>query len=198
MYIVYYLPVILSLQYIGIEVLLQHTTLFSLCRAMDKLSDFPEDVDNDDDSPLKEREAYKTEQSMLKRKLFKDDNNSIALDLSSNAINHDPTKVVKEIAVEDEYAAGFDGMGIPNANNKNTTEIINTGLNQPATVPVPVQTINTTRSTTCPTTSTEAEEIVRKLCKNGKVMEFQEGEDCIKVIVYEDSQEDSDKENNPR
>jgi len=35
-----------------------------------------------------------------------------------------------------------------------------------------------------------AEDIVRKLCKNGKLMEFQEGEDFIKVIVYEDSQEE--------
>lgn len=35
-----------------------------------------------------------------------------------------------------------------------------------------------------------AEDIVRKLCRNGKLMEFQEGEDFIKVIVYEDSQED--------
>lgn len=35
-----------------------------------------------------------------------------------------------------------------------------------------------------------AEDIVRKLCRNGKLMEFQEGEDFIKVIVYEDSQEE--------
>ncbi|XP_052800240.1 uncharacterized protein LOC128231448 [Mya arenaria] len=39
-----------------------------------------------------------------------------------------------------------------------------------------------------------AENIVRKLCKNGKLMEFQEGEDFIKVIVYEDSQEDENTE----
>ncbi|XP_052226173.1 uncharacterized protein LOC127841388 isoform X2 [Dreissena polymorpha] len=39
-----------------------------------------------------------------------------------------------------------------------------------------------------------AEDIVRKLCKNGKLMEFQEGDDFIKVIVYEDSQEEENTE----
>ena len=37
----------------------------------------------------------------------------------------------------------------------------------------------------------EADEIVQKLCKNGKIMQFQEGEDFIKVIVYEDSNEEN-------
>lgn len=186
-----------------------NTTLFSLCRTMDIIPDFPEDlkpfspvqdVDDPDDSPLKEPEVYKSEQTMSKRKLFTNENNSIALDLSSNSINHSPAKVVKENEVEGSQAVDFDGTGNPNANNRNTqllaTEVINTGINHFATVPAvgESQTINTT----CPTISTEAEEIVRKLCKNGKVMEFQEGEDCIKVIVYEDSQEDSDEENNPR
>lgn len=55
-----------------------------------------------------------------------------------------------------------------------------------------------TASNTCQADSSEAEDIVRKLCKNGKLMEFQEGEDFIKVIVYEDSADESDKENDPR
>lgn len=42
--------------------------------------------------------------------------------------------------------------------------------------------------------SNEAEEIVQKLCKNGKIMQFQEGEDYIKVIVYEDSQDNDAEE----
>ena len=42
--------------------------------------------------------------------------------------------------------------------------------------------------------SKEAEEIVKKLCKNGKIMQFHEGDDYIKVIVYEDSQESNDLE----
>ncbi|KAL4225111.1 helix loop helix domain [Mactra antiquata] len=52
------------------------------------------------------------------------------------------------------------------------------------------------KNSSCETSTTEAEDIVRKLCQHGKLMEFQEGKDFIKVIVYEE--DDSDKEINPR
>ena len=38
-----------------------------------------------------------------------------------------------------------------------------------------------------------AEEIVQKLCKNGKVLTLTEGEKYFKVIVYEDSEENQDE-----
>ena len=45
-------------------------------------------------------------------------------------------------------------------------------------------------------TEPSAEEIVQKLCKNGKVLTLTEGEKYFKVIVYEDSEENQEETDN--
>lgn len=128
------------------------------------------------------------------------------VDFESNFTGHSPQKVLRENVSAGplvDFHETFE-MSVENACNINpesfssdlpsTSPSVHQLTTEPTLVSCPVQAVETA----CPAVTNEAEDIVRKLCRNGKVMEFQEGEDYIKVIVYEDSEEESDKENNLR
>ncbi|XP_053384495.1 uncharacterized protein LOC123536531 [Mercenaria mercenaria] len=141
---------------------------------------------------------FTNDQSTPKRKLSRDINDLSELDRHSNSVGHSPPKIERREVSDTSFPGDFHGAFDIHSESQISTQTfspLNTSVNQLSTIStlaaVPVPDINTS-------VSNEAEDIVRKLCKNGKVMEFQEGEDFIKVIVYEDSEEDSDKENNPR
>jgi hypothetical protein len=166
-------------------------------------SDKPTDL-----SLYRDRDQFHSEKGSPKRKHGDDDKVLNELDENSNTINeldpnsvsmkHSPAKIVRENVEGNAFPCDFNSAFDLHQNSHidaKTFPPMTTNMNQLNAIQTPAtSTVEDPNSSI----SNEAEDIVRKLCKNGKVMEFQEGEDFIKVIVYEDSEEDSDKENNPR
>ena len=139
-----------------------------------------------------------SEDAKMNMELDRNSNSSHELEPNTNLVDHSPPKIVRENIEATAFPCDFNGAFDFQQNSQMNTQTfspLTTNMN-------PLNTISTQATSAVDdlnaSVSNEAEDIVRKLCKNGKVMEFQEGEDFIKVIVYEDSEEDSDKENNPR